>query len=471
MSEVRTPPSLDTLTMTRCRELLAAGELTSVGLVETVFARLEATEPFVHAYVWTDRDAAVAAARRLDEERAAGRLRGPLHGLPLSVKDIFRVPGMPTAAGSRAYTDPTPDRAAPAVQLCQDAGAVVLGKLVTHEFALGQDVPDTRSAWNLEHYPGGSSAGAGVAVAVGSALAALGTDSAGSVRKPAALTGVVGFKPTYGVVDTGGVVPLSPSLDHVGTLTRSVADCRLLFDVLASGSPALDASSEPEPVDLRGVRLGICDYFVDSAHAWPEVRSSFELAVQRLRERGATIVDVPIPALASAVAAGFVIMAAEAAAVHATRLRARGPLYSTPTRVLLQAASLLPASLAERAQQVRELIRGEVRDTFEGHRIEALLAPTVARTSMRLSDMVPEQDLAEYIRNTVVANLTGQPAVTIPAGLTGHGLPVGLQLTGRPYGDHALLRLAASAEETVQEGFRVPPMEWLTAAGAGRAEA
>lgn len=461
VSATETTALLDTLTIVKCRELLESRQLTSADLVGMLFDRLEASEPFVHAYVSANRAEALAAARRLDEERASGQIRGTLHGLPLSVKDVFHVQGTLTRAGSRAYEHAAPDTTASAVQRCLDAGAFVMGKLVTHEFALGQDEPETRNAWNLEHYPGGSSAGAGVAVAVGSALAALGTDSAGSVRKPAALNGVVGFKPTYGAVATDGVVALSPSLDHVGTFTRTAEDCRLLFDVLAPATAQHHAAPPSAgPVDLTGARIGVCPYFSDSDHVWPAVQERFSASLERLRSGGAQIVEITMPSLRPAVAAGFIVMAAEAAAVHAARLRERGSLYSTPTRVLLEAASLLPATFAERAQQVRELIRRSMYEAFTGHSLDALISPTVPRTSMRLADMVPDRDLAEYIRNTVVANLTGQPAVTLPCGLTGDALPVGVQLTGVPYRDRELLNLAGLVEEAIADGFQAAPGSW-----------
>ena len=216
---------VDALTVRSASAELEAGSLSSVELVEAVLARLAETEPLHHAYVTVTAEQALTAACRADDERAAGRSRGPLHGIPFAVKDVFFTHDAPTEAGSRIFAGFRASEDAVCVRALREAGGILLGKLVTHEFCCGQDVPPTRNAWNATHYPGGSSAGAGVAVALGSALAALGTDAGGSVRKPAALNGVVGLKPTFGLLSRDGVVLLAASLDHVGIVTRTVEDC------------------------------------------------------------------------------------------------------------------------------------------------------------------------------------------------------------------------------------------------------
>ena len=227
---------LGALTIREAGRLLAEGSLGAVELVQATLERIEETEPLVHAYVRVTAERALEAARRADAEPQ----RGPLHGIPFGVKDVLATEGVPTEAGSRLLAGFVPDQDATAVRRLREAGAVLLGKHVTHEFACGQDVPPTRNPWNLEHYPGGSSAGGGVSVAVGSALAALGTDSGGSVRKPAAVTSVVGLKPTHGRVSGYGTVrqASAPSLDHVGTFTRTVEDAALVLQAIAGYDPA-----------------------------------------------------------------------------------------------------------------------------------------------------------------------------------------------------------------------------------------
>src|SRR5262245_45336202 len=239
------------LTLAEAGELLASGAASSHELTEAVLRRIDETEPLVHAYATVMAEQALDAAARADHERARGHSQGPLHGLPFAVKDVFCTHDAPTEAGSRLLRGYVAPVDAEAVLALRRGGAVLVGKLVTHEFCCGQDVPPTRNAWNLAGYPGGSSAGAGVAVAVGSTLAALGTDAGGSVRKPAALNGVVGLKPTYGLVTMEGVFEVAPSLDHVGTVTRTVDDCRLVLEAIV-GPIGVGVGRQ-----LQGARLGV----------------------------------------------------------------------------------------------------------------------------------------------------------------------------------------------------------------------
>src|SRR5262249_17366152 len=247
---------LDALTIRAAGDLLAAGSVSSVELTRAVLGRIEETEPAVHAYATVMAEQALAAASRADDERARGHAGSALRGAPWAVKDVFHRDDAPTEAGSRILAGFVAEQDAAAVRLLRESGAILTGKLVTHEFCCGQDVPPTRNAWHTAHYPGGSSAGAGVAVALGSALAALGTDAGGSGRKPAALNGVVGLKPTFGLLDLEGVVLCAPSLDHVGIVTRTVDDCALLLGALAPGS----ATHGPDE-GLDGARLGVSPAF------------------------------------------------------------------------------------------------------------------------------------------------------------------------------------------------------------------
>ena len=405
------------LTLGGAGELLASGTVGSRELTEAVLRRIEETEPLVHAYATVMAEQALAAAERADNERAQGRPRGPLHGLPLAVKDVFCTHDAPTEAGSRILRGFVALHDAETVRALRSAGAVLVGKLTTHEFCCGQDVPATRNAWNVGHYPGGSSAGSGVAVAVGSALAALGTDAGGSVRKPASLNGVVGLKPTYGLVSMDGVFVIAPSLDHVGMVTRTVDDCRLVLGALAG------------PIDLgpgaggrlKGARLGVArELFGDEL--------------------------------------GLTILVAEAAAVHRRRLRERPEGYVPETRRMLELGALLPADYVESAQRARRLLCREVAGAFRNERLDALVTPTLPRTSMPIEDMVIETDLPRYIPYTLPANLTGLPALSVPCGFTAAGLPVGLQLVGRPFAEATLLGLAREYEHATPWHERRPEL-------------
>lgn len=435
------------LGLTEVRELLDARALSCAELLTSVAARLEATEPVYHAYAATRLDAALDEARALDRGRGTGGRDGVLRGIPFAAKDIFCTRDLPTEAGSRVLSGFRPRTDAVAVARARDAGAILLGKLVTHEFACGQDVPATRSAWNPAHYPGGSTAGGGVAVALGSALAAFGSDSAGSVRKPAALNGVVGYKPTFGTLSTAGVIPLSPSCDHVGVIARTVDDCGLLAAVAAggTGTEPRDRVASAEPASLRGRRLGLAGYFT-GPHVDQDVQQVFWRALDDLRDLGAEIIEVPLGCLEDSAAIGFTIIMAEAAAVHAGWLRTSLDRYHPDTRRFLELASLIPGQHAELARAARRALTAEMAAAFRSASLDALVMPAVPLTSMPVADMDIGRDLGTYIRHTLPANLTGQPAITVPGGLTGTGLPVGVQFAGIPGRDGALLGLARSYE-------------------------
>jgi aspartyl-tRNA(Asn)/glutamyl-tRNA(Gln) amidotransferase subunit A len=443
-------PDLAELTLASAGELLASGRISSSELTEAVLRRIDETEPLVHAYATVMAEQALDASVRADDERARAKSRGPLHGLPFAVKDVFATHDAPTEAGSRLLRGYVAPEDAQAVQALRRGGAVLVGKLVTHEFCCGQDVPPTRNAWNLADYPGGSSAGAGVAVAVGSTLAALGTDAGGSVRKPASLNGVVGLKPTYGLVSMEGVFAVAPSLDHVGTVTRTVDDCRLVLGGLVG------------PVDaglgrLRAARLGVPrELFGDELE--PDVRQVVLDALAELERLGAVLVPVSIPSLELTLPAGLTILVAEAAAVHHRRLRETPDGYVPETRRMLELGALLPAAYVDRAQRARALLCRDVADAFRIERTDALVAPTLPRTSMPVEEMVIETDLPGYIPYTLPANLTGLPSLTVPCGFTTADSPVGVQLIGRPYSEATLLDLAGEYEQATPWHDRRPEL-------------
>ena len=439
---------LGELTLVGAGELLGSGALSSRELTEAVLRRIDETEPLVHAYATVMPEQALAAAARADDERAHGRARGPLHGLPFAVKDVFCTHDAPTEAGSRLLRGYVAAQDAQTVGALRRGGAVLVGKLVTHEFCCGQDVPRTRNAWNLADYPGGSSAGAGVAVAVGSTLAALGTDAGGSVRKPASLNGVVGLKPTHGLVSMDGVFLVAPSLDHVGTVTRTVDDCHLVLAALAG-------PVDVEPGRLNGARLGVArELFGDELE--PDVRPVVSEALAELERLGGVLVPVSIPSLELALPAGMTILVAEAAALHLRRLRETPDGYVPETRRMLELGALLPAVYVESAQRARSLICREVAAVFRNERLDALVTPTLPRTSIAIEDMVIETDLPRYIPYTLPANLTGLPAVSVPCGFTAADLPVGLQLIGRAYTEGTLLGLARDYEQATPWHERRP---------------
>jgi aspartyl-tRNA(Asn)/glutamyl-tRNA(Gln) amidotransferase subunit A len=434
--------------------------------------RIEATEPRARAYVATMDESADAEAARADAELAKRRSRGPLHGVPIAVKDLCCTAGFPTAAGSRVLDGFVPAEDATVVARLREGGAVIVGKTVTHEFAYGQDVPPTRNAWAEECYPGGSSAGSAVATAVGSAYGAIGTDTAGSIRVPAAMNGVVGLKPTYGRVGRRGVIPMSPTLDTVGPLTRTVADAALILSVIA-GADQRDATAIDELVpdyasarltdDLRGFRVGLERDFFFYPGVAPDVRTAVDAAIGVLEDLGATVVDVAIPDLEHVVDAGMTVLLADTSEWHQAWLRARGDRYVRETRVMLELGELVSATSYVKAQKIRTVVQRSVRSVFESQRLDALAAPTVPVTTMPVGDLSRrltgsgETALSALVHHCFLANLVGLPALSMPVGFDRGGLPVGMQLHGRPFGEPAIIALGRSYQQATDWHERVPP--------------
>jgi aspartyl-tRNA(Asn)/glutamyl-tRNA(Gln) amidotransferase subunit A len=456
------------LTLSEASQLIRTREASSVQLVEAVLERAGATEPKVHAYVRLLDHDALEEAHRADDELAKGRWLGPLHGIPVAVKDLFATAGVPTEAGSKILSGWLPTEDATAVRLLRNHGAVIVGKTWTHEFAYGQNTPPTRNAWDTECYPGGSSAGSGVAVAVRSAFASLGTDSGGSVRVPACLNGGVGLKPTFGLLSRRGVVPLSASLDHVGLITRTVEDAAHVLSSLAVSDEADPASlrgtgfsAEADADGIGGLRLGVDEpYFLSAVDE--EVLEAFRRVLDELEDQGATIVPVSMPELACATTAGLTILLVEASGWH-SRFRGRRGEYEPGTRLMLELGELVPGTAYVAAQRARRVLRDALRRAFDEHALDSLIAPSLPlptvpldRLSVRLAGG-GESALSRYVHHAIVANLSGQPALTIPCGFTASGLPIGVEFLGRPLDESTLIRLGRAYEPLHKWHEAVPP--------------
>lgn len=444
-------PALPDLSVRRASELLAARRISAVELLDAVLDRLDATEPHVHAYCAVDRGLAREEAARAQESPPAG----PLHGIPFGVKDVFWTRNLPTTCGSQSLAGWTAPADAAAVMRLRAAGGVLVGKQVTHEFACGQDVPATRNAWQHADYPGGSSAGSAVSVAVGSSLAAIGTDAGGSVRKPAALNGLTGLKPTRGLVSRLGVAQPSGSLDHVGTLARSVDDTALLLEAIAGSAP-LDIGG-----DARGLRVGLCAAFFGE-ELEPGVRAAVEEALRELARLGVVPVPVELPSLPLALPAGFTILTAEAGYGRGAHVAAHPEGVVPETRHLIELGAIMPGRWVDAAQKARALFRAEVRAAWLEHRLDVLVTPTLPRVSMPVAEMVIPRDLPAYIPFTIPWNLTGQPALTVPCGFAvaadGGERPVGLQIVGRPFDEATVLRLGRAYQDATGWHERRPPL-------------
>jgi aspartyl-tRNA(Asn)/glutamyl-tRNA(Gln) amidotransferase subunit A len=452
---------LTDLSIAAAGELLQKCQVTSLELVEATLSRIDATEPVVHAYIQVLSERARRTAANADREIAQGRWRGPMHGIPIAIKDICYMRDLPNEAGSRAMAGFVPGYDATVVRRLEDAGAVIVGKTVTHEFAYGVNTPPTRTPWCLECYPGGSSAGSGVSVAIGSAFGAIGTDTGGSIRIPAAVNGIVGLKPTYGRVSRYGVVPLGTSLDHVGPLTRTVEDNAIMLQAIA-GYDAADGGSIDEPVidyrsglenGVHGLTIGVERRYFLYEGVPADIRAAVERVIETLLALGVGIVEVELPELDWSPETLMTIMGAEASAFHRKRLRERAADYDPATRRSLQMGEFIPATHYLMAQRARALLKNRMANLFNAHRLDALISPTSPLTTVPLvelntprADYPAESPMLSMIHHTFSANLTGQPALSVPCGLADNGLPVSFQLLGRPFEEATLFRLAHAYE-------------------------
>ncbi|MFF9061820.1 amidase [Streptomyces sp. NPDC014882] len=456
------------LSLTEASRAVRARELSPVELTESVLARIAAVEGRLGAYVTVTADAALAAAVRAEREISGSGPRGPLHGIPMALKDLIDAEGIPTTASSRVRAGHVAERDSRVAERLGAAGAVLLGKTHTHEFAYGLTTPQTNNAWDHGRVAGGSSGGSAVAVAAGGATFAMGTDTGGSIRVPAALNGVVGLKPTYGLVPRTGVTSLSWSLDHVGPLARTVQDVALVLSATAGHDPRDPASvSGPVPDrfpggDLRGLKVGVPrNHYFD--RVTPEVEESVRGAIERLAELGAELVDVEIPMARHLQAVQWGLMVPEATAYHERSLRATPDLYAADVRILLEAGELISAGDYLRAQRARTMMRDAWARMFDG--IDVLAAPTVPTTAaeagqeaVEWADGTTEAVSDSYVRLCAPANITGVPALTLPVGHDRAGLPIGMQLMARPFRDATVLRVGRVYEESVAGAGRLAPL-------------
>jgi aspartyl-tRNA(Asn)/glutamyl-tRNA(Gln) amidotransferase subunit A len=435
---------------------LRSGDTTSEAVTDRCLARIAEQNSTLNAFIAVFAEEARAAARAADREIAAGRDRGPLHGVPISLKDLIDLRGTTTTAASNVRKGHVAVVDAPVVAQLRDAGAVFVGKCNLHEFAFGTTNEDSafgpaRHPVDLNRSPGGSSGGSAVSVATGMAFASIGTDTGGSIRIPAAACGIVGLKPGLGEVSTAGVVPLSRTMDHVGPLCRSVEDAAMLYDVLRGEAPR----ELPQAREVRGLRLGIPrDYFL--ALLDPQVASSFDSACERLRAAGALLEDVHIPHANEIAPIYLHIVLPEAAAYHAKTLDSRADDYTANVRLRLEMGRYILAQDYARALRGRELLRAEVDAALEGR--DGLLLPALAIPAPRLGvATVKVSGNEEPVRNitlrlTQLFNVTGHPALTAPCGHTFDGLPIGAQVVGHQKRTRELLQLARSCEPYLAPG-------------------
>jgi aspartyl-tRNA(Asn)/glutamyl-tRNA(Gln) amidotransferase subunit A len=432
------PPSNDpsSLSAAAARDAIRAGTLSPVALVEACLARIRALDPTVQAWIHLDEAGARAQAARSEDEAKSGTLRGQLHGVPVGIKDIFDVAGMPTTAGARPWAHTRPAADAAAVRMLRAQGAIILGKTHTTQFAYRDPAP-TRNPWNPEHTPGGSSSGSAAAVAARMVPLALGSQTVGSVLRPAAYCGVVGYKPAHGMISTDGVVPLAWSLDHVGVFARSVADLDLVLE--ACGIAHGLAIHRPP-------RLALAPELV--ARAEPEVATSIQAAARAFAAAGANVDEVKLPpSFAELAEAGLVIVEAEAAAYHEASFARHAAEYGPGIRACVESGLKRPVTAYVRALRARQRYRDEAARLLAAY--DALISPTAPAPAPRGLEWTGDSTLC------APWSTAGFPSITLPTGVAASGLPLAVQLSAAPDRNAILLNVAAWCEGVL--GFSAAP--------------
>ncbi len=445
-----------------------SGLITPTELVLETFERIDQLDSDIKAFVTVMRDEALRDAEQAEREMRTGLYRSRLHGIPIAIKDIVAVKGVRLTAGSKVLVDYVTREDAAVVELLRKNGAIIVGKTNTHEFAYGTYTPPTRNPWDTSRIPGGSSGGSAAAVAASMCLGAIGSDTGGSIRIPAACCGVTGLKATYGRVSCYGVIPLSWSLDHVGPLARSAEDCALIFDAIAqydprdpnsvSGPPARASASliggveGRSPLSLQGITLGVPpESFV--APLDPEVRAAWRAALLVLQEEGAEVVDVDVPLPSMSMYRNIQRPEATLSHIQQGWFPARAGDYTERTRENLLKGQQIPAIDYLQAQYERRIFSSTVRTAMQ--RVNALVLPTmpvpaitVEQIDQQISiDGFPEESTAALLRLTRAFNLSSLPAISLPCGFTTNGLPIGLQLAGKPFEEAMILRIAHAYQQ------------------------
>ncbi|TCR82436.1 amidase [Rhizobium sp. BK376] len=425
------------------------GSLSPVDVVEQALARLEDVEPHLNAVAHVMKMAAMRDAEQLASELRSGRDLGPLHGVPVAIKDIIEVRDAPTGFGSRVRKPAIANADAPLVRRLREAGAIILCKTNLLEYAYGiahPDIGQTNNPHDTGRTSGGSSGGSAVVVAAGIVPLAVGTDTGGSIRIPASYCGIVGLKPTYGLVPTEGVFPLSWTLDHAGPLSRSVADTVIMLECL-SGKPF-----SLSPASLADVRIGVLAYHADSRELTPTVAQNLRHSIEILKALGATIKAIDIPELSAANSQLRKIIRPEASLIHAELHAENREGYAPRTRAQVEAGFELSAVEYLQAQQFRATLRQSIEDRFA--EVDVLLSPSVPFPAPIEDPEFTEDGEEGEMLSSGFANMTGQPSISIPCGMDGH-LPLGLQLTGAFGADGKLLQ-AALAVEAALNAYRKP---------------
>ena len=458
------------LTIAEASRLLSAKALSPVELTRACLDRAAALNPRLDAFLLLTEERAMADARASEARLARGEGRGPLDGIPIAHKDIYDTAGIRTTAHSRLLEDYVPERDATTVAKLAEAGTVMVGKLATHEFAMGGPSfdlpwPPARNPWNTEHFTGGSSSGTGAAVAAGLVLGGTGSDTGGSIRSPSALCGLAGIKPTYGLCSRAGIQPLSFSLDHAGPMAWTAEDCALLLQAMAGYDPADPASADRPAPDFRarfgegvaGLRIGLVRHFHERDHrASDPVLAGIEAAADVFRKLGATVTDVTLAPLVEYQACGTLVMMAEAYAIHEPWLKTRFNDYGQLLRDRLALGGFVRGVDYVQAQRRRRELVAQLAAVMS--EVDVLLTASQPDEAPAITE-VPKWGMFDRPGFTIPFNVTGSPAMSVCAGFGPKGLPVAIQLVGRPWEEALLLAAAHAYEEATPWRDRRPVLE------------
>jgi aspartyl-tRNA(Asn)/glutamyl-tRNA(Gln) amidotransferase subunit A len=454
------------MTIVEASGLLRSRELSPVELTKAHLARIEALDSRLHAFITVTANEALAQARSAEREIASGCYRGPLHGIPIAHKDIIWTQGVRTTAHSALLKDWTPVENGTVVDRLREAGAITLGKTALHEFAYGtpaeDDVfPPALNPWNLEHAPGSSSSGSGAAVAAGLAMAATGTDTGGSVRHPASVCGIVGMKPTFGVVSVHGVIPLAPSLDHVGPLTRTVRDNALVLQAIAGPDPKDSTCSTALPAEfsaaignsIKGMRLGVPRTFIETYPHLPEVVQAFDQALCVFRDLGAELREIDSPGAQDAIDALNVIIAYEAHRYHRADFSAHPEKYGAVLRERLRKAAAITAAEYEGALEKKRKVSAAFRELMASG-IDAIVSPGREAPADTMHEMMTNPTKRPVTNR--IYSITGMPAMTVPMGFSAAGLPLALQIGAAHRQEPLIYQIGAAYEDATRWHERHP---------------
>ena len=464
--------NVEHLTLVQAADLIKRKEASPVELVRACLERIDRWDSHLHAYITVLKDAVLAQAQEAERAVLRGDTLGLLHGVPIALKDAFAMRGVRTTGGTKVLEHNIPDYDSAVVERLRKAGAIFLGTLNMHEIAFGATTANVhfgvaRNPWRQDHIPGGSSGGSGVAVAASLCLGSVGTDAGGSVRLPAALCGIVGLKPTFGRISRFGTLPLSLTLDHNGPMTKTVADSTLLLQILA-GADVRDPGCSTKPVpeyskalteEVKGLKIGLPqEYFADGMES--EVRDAVLTAVRLLEGQGAKVEEVSLPHSRYAPATLVALVLAEASSNNARYLKTQAQDYSEEVRNLLYLGMVLPGSRYVQAQRVRALIRQDVTAAFRKVDVLALpsvgvAAPAIGQRYVKLGEKQVNISAA-LPRATLLFDLSGHPAISVPCGFTTNGLPIGLQIAGRAFDESTVLRVAHAYEQQTPWHIRRP---------------